>query len=159
MKRCNPRCRANWIYTSRYFPAFVSAPRTVVISVISPRVRSFLPFSCLRPSRAYLHTLSLTPLRGQILRSSTHENPQVYPPRVARMKIAIQPLPLILSIFKIISFHYSNSAFYRPRMVSLIIRTLFPNLFIYFPALSKLDFLNHSVTEHGLISFLVLSTE
>lgn len=162
MKRYNPRCRANWIYTTRYFPAFVSAlpSRAVVISVISPHVRPFLSFSRLRPSLGRICILYHPPRHADefcvapLTRISTslsaqsgtdkdHGTTPPPPPDSSNF------LKLFLSVISARRFLSPQDG--QPR------HTLFPSLLIYFPAFSKLDSLNHSAT--GLIYFPVLSTE
>lgn len=119
MKRYNPRCRANWIYTTRYFPAFVSAlpSRAVVISVISPHVRPFLSFSRLRPSLGRICILYHPPRHADefcvapLTRISTSLSAQSGTDK----DHGTTPPPSFFQFFKIISFHYFSSAFYRPR--------------------------------------------
>lgn len=130
MKQCNPRCRANWIYTTRYFPAFaVPSPScSVVISVISTHVPPFVPFSLPHASAHLAHICILyhpSSLGGQTLRSSTHEDihKSGYPPRVAQFTDEQSRDVSTLSFF--------FKLFFSPSSSSTTFFSLFHNLSIF----------------------------
>lgn len=117
MKRCNPRCYANWIYTIRYFPAFVSVLRAVVISIISPHLSLLLSLPLMPPPILTRICILYHPYRQAdecCVGLHSQGYPQVYPLRAAGFANQGRNTFYPLNFLKIIFFSLFPSSAFHP---------------------------------------------